>query len=108
MRATVCAVVTANSAPSIHEVALGSAHRSGDKRAQEDLARMADELAALIIRRAVRLLPIEVIPGKRSRQAWIGWRTATSAARLPPKSERTRSVPQPSHVGDVEAAAAAR
>ena len=49
-------------APSIHEVALGSAHRSGDKRAQEDPARMADELAALIIRGAVHLPPIEVIP----------------------------------------------
>jgi NADPH:quinone reductase-like Zn-dependent oxidoreductase len=49
-------------APSIHEVALGSAHLSGDKRAQEDLARMADELAALIIRGAVHLPPIEVIP----------------------------------------------
>jgi NADPH:quinone reductase-like Zn-dependent oxidoreductase len=50
------------SAPSIHEVALGSAHLSGDKRAQEDLARMANELAALIIRGAVHLPPIEVIP----------------------------------------------
>ena len=49
-------------APSIHEVALGSAHLSGDKRAQDDLARMADELAALIIQGAVRLPPIEVIP----------------------------------------------
>jgi NADPH:quinone reductase-like Zn-dependent oxidoreductase len=49
-------------APSIHEVALGSAHLSGDKRAQEDLARMADELAALIIQGAVHLPPIEVIP----------------------------------------------
>ena len=49
-------------APSIHEVALGSAHLSGDKRAQEDLARMADELATLIIQGAVRLPPIEVIP----------------------------------------------
>ena len=49
-------------APSIHEVALGSAHRSGDKRAQDDLATMADELAALIIQRSVRLPPIEVIP----------------------------------------------
>ena len=48
--------------PSIHEVSLGSAHLSGDKRAQEDLARMADELAALIIQGAVRLPPIEVIP----------------------------------------------
>ena len=48
--------------PSIHEVALGSAHLSVDKRAQDDLARMADELAALIIQGAVRLPPIEVIP----------------------------------------------
>jgi NADPH:quinone reductase-like Zn-dependent oxidoreductase len=49
-------------APSIHEVALGSAHLSGDKRAQDDLARMADELATLIMQRAVHLPPIEVIP----------------------------------------------
>jgi NADPH:quinone reductase-like Zn-dependent oxidoreductase len=49
-------------APSIHEVALGSAHLSGDKRAQDDLARMADELAALIIQGGVRLPPIGVIP----------------------------------------------
>jgi NADPH:quinone reductase len=49
-------------APSIHEIALGSAHLSGDKRAQDDLARMADELAALIIQGAVHLPPIEVIP----------------------------------------------
>jgi NADPH:quinone reductase len=49
-------------APSIHEVALGSAHLSGDKRVQEDLARMADELATLIIQGAVRLPLIEVIP----------------------------------------------
>src|SRR5512147_1943111 len=48
-------------APSIHEVALGSAHLSGDKRA-DDLARMADELAAMIIQGAVHLPPIEVIP----------------------------------------------
>jgi NADPH:quinone reductase-like Zn-dependent oxidoreductase len=49
-------------APSIHEVALGSAHLSGDKRAQDDLARMADELAALMIQGSVRLRVVEVIP----------------------------------------------
>jgi NADPH:quinone reductase len=47
--------------PSLHEVSLGGAHLCGDRRAQEDLAAMADELAGLVATGAIGLLPIEVL-----------------------------------------------
>lgn len=49
-------------APSVHEISLGGAHLSGDRRAQDDLARMADSLAGLIVAGAIRLLPITTCP----------------------------------------------
>jgi NADPH:quinone reductase-like Zn-dependent oxidoreductase len=45
--------------PSIHEVSLGGAHLFGDRRAQEDLARMGDDLLALISNGALKPLPIQ-------------------------------------------------
>src|SRR5512147_1627538 len=75
-------------APSIQEVALGGAHRSGDKRAQDDLARMADELAALIIQRAVRLPPIEVIPWQEIPAGLDRWRNCKPPSK---NSKKARS-----------------
>lgn len=46
-------------APSIHEVSLGGAHLFGDRRAQEDLALMGEELLALVSHGAVKPLPIQ-------------------------------------------------
>ncbi len=48
--------------PSIHEISLGGAHLSGDRRAQNDLAPMANELAGLVVGEEIRLLPTQVIP----------------------------------------------
>ena len=48
-------------APSIHEVALGAAYLSGDRTAQEDLARMGRELGALVSDRKVDSMLQEVI-----------------------------------------------
>ncbi len=48
-------------APSMHEIALGGAHLSGDRRAQEDLARMGGELAALAATGRLQT-PAEVLP----------------------------------------------
>src|SRR5512132_2580728 len=79
-----------NTAPSIHEVALGSAHVSGDKRAQDDLARMADELAALIIQGAVRLPPIEVIPWQEIPAGLDRLAEGHVRGKIVAQSERTR------------------
>lgn len=48
--------------PSLHEISLGAAHLYGSRADQEDLARMGDELAALIVQGAVRLPNLERIP----------------------------------------------
>lgn len=41
-------------ASAVHAVALGGAHLSGDRRAQEDLAKIGDELAALVAQGSIK------------------------------------------------------
>jgi len=48
-------------APSVHEIALGGAHLSGDRRAQEDLARIGRELGELCSAGAVQPMVEEVV-----------------------------------------------
>lgn len=48
--------------PSLHEISLGGAHLHGTRADQEDLARMGDELAALIVQGSVHLPNLERIP----------------------------------------------
>jgi NADPH:quinone reductase-like Zn-dependent oxidoreductase len=45
--------------PSIHEVSLGGAHLFGNRRAQEDLARMGEELLELLRDGTLKPLPIQ-------------------------------------------------
>ncbi|RQW19581.1 zinc-binding alcohol dehydrogenase [Rhodobacteraceae bacterium CH30] len=49
-------------APGIHVIALGGAWISGDLNAQRDLARMGDEVLAMLQQNRIAPLPIEVIP----------------------------------------------
>ena len=46
---------------SVHEIALGGAYASGDRRAQEELARMAEELVALVAAGDIDPMVTEVI-----------------------------------------------
>ena len=74
---------------------MGSAHLSGDKRAQDDdLARMADDLAGLIIQgRLVVVPPIEVIPWEEipaGRQSSVGGRPRPRQDRRPSQNELDR------------------
>lgn len=50
-----------NKALSVHEIALGDAHAHGDRAAQEDLADMASELAALVAEGRINPMVSEVI-----------------------------------------------
>lgn len=54
-------LVPFTTSPSLHEVSLGGAHLAGDRPAQEDLARMAEELVALVADGPIRPLPIQTI-----------------------------------------------
>jgi NADPH:quinone reductase-like Zn-dependent oxidoreductase len=47
---------------SVHEIALGPAYVSGDRRAEENLAYMASELAVLVVAGHIRSLVAEVVP----------------------------------------------
>jgi NADPH2:quinone reductase len=53
---------TFHKAISVHEIALGAAYSAGDRLAQEDLARMAGELVALVATGRISSLVGEVIP----------------------------------------------
>jgi NADPH:quinone reductase-like Zn-dependent oxidoreductase len=48
-------------APSIHEIALGAAHSSGNKKAQEDLSHMASELLELVKQKKLSTMVTETI-----------------------------------------------
>jgi NADPH2:quinone reductase len=53
---------TFHKAISVHEIALGAAYSARDRLAQEDLARMAGELVALVATGRISSLVGEVIP----------------------------------------------
>jgi len=48
--------------PSIHEIALSACHLAGDRRGQEDLARMGEELIALVAAGEIDPMVTEVLP----------------------------------------------
>ena len=54
-------LVPFTTSPSLHEVSLGGAHLAGDRPAQEDLARMAEQLVSLVAEGYIRPLPIHTI-----------------------------------------------
>lgn len=53
----------------VHAVALGGAHLSGDRRAQEDLAKIGDELAALVAQGSIKPMVEQVVPMSEIPQA---------------------------------------
>jgi len=56
--------------PSLHEVSLGGAHLFGDHSAQQDLARMGDELIGLLASGRIRAPKIEVFRIERAVEAF--------------------------------------